>query len=405
MKLPESNGIQLPVSLKNALRIPRLLRETGRVLMIVDGYFIQREIMRAFEQLGWQMTTVQLRPEEGYVERLLTAILTSQPDMLFTVNHIGFDSGGVVASIIDQVELPTVSWFVDSPAYIILNAPGAVSPLITTPVWERAEIATLTDLGFENVFHLPLATDPVLMGRSAETSRFQVGFVGNSMIEPALRWKEMAPSWADKSTEIALSADRLLRARSNQPDPKRLPNWLSPSERLNLCSAAVLEATRIYRRNSLNALADKKLTVWGDAGWAGYLASGIDVRGGIEYYGELPIVYASTLVNLNFTSFQMPSAINQRVFDAPIAGGFLLTDDQADLNELFASDEVATFSSIPELQEKSDYYLKHPADGTRIKQKAADRILAEHTYKQRISRIIKSVQASYGSKFVSAPAA
>lgn len=365
--------------------------------MVDAGYFIQRECARAFRQVGWKILPLAIDPLETYIERLLTAVVFAKPDLLFTVNHLGFDAGGVLAGLLTQVALPAVSWFVDSPAYIILNHPGAVSPVIITPVWERTEIATLRRLGFEHPFHLPLAADPDLM-RSGETSakRFAVGFVGDSMEEAARKWRLRCPQDADLDRRLQQGVERLLGDREASPSAGDLPAEWSAPERLNFASAVVLEATRRYRQEALTRLGEASLRIWGDEGWRQAAPPGAIVAPRVDYYRELPLVYRRTAINLNFTSFQMPTAVNQRVFDAPVAGGFLLTDDQPDLTELFRPDEVATFGAIAELKEKVNYFTRRPDAAELIRRRAARRILSRHTYRCRIETIVSEARRRFG---------
>jgi spore maturation protein CgeB len=400
--------IELPTRILNAARRSRLVGDTGVVLMIDDGYFIQREVAGAFESIGWKVVPVPLKPEEGYIERLLTAIVTAQPDLLFTMNHIGFDSGGTVAAIINQVELPVVSWFVDSPAYIVLGARGAVSPLMMTPVWERSEMATLEALGFEHIFHLPLAGDPSVMHSGTDSAiEYDVSFVGDSMEQPCAKWRALCPQHAQLQFMLDAAVNALFLNRQNHPLQELLPMEWSQTDKLNFASAAVLEATRRYRQRALDNVAhdchvgardSTPLAVWGDDGWKSRLPAGVKRFPRAHYYLELPDIYRRTAVNLNFTSFQMPSAVNQRVFDAPLAGGFLLTDNQSDLCDLFRPGEIVAFASVEELPERVRYFHARPEERRRISSAAAGHILAEHTYKHRIQRIIAEARRRFSRR-------
>ena len=93
-------------------------------------------------------------------------------------------------------------------------------------------------------------------------------------------------------------------------------------------------------------------------------------------------------MNLNITSAQMPSAVNQRVFDVPLVGGFVLTDAQSDLQELFEPTELATFHSAEELVDKARYYLHHAQERLRISQAARAKILQRHTYVHRLQTML-----------------
>lgn len=87
----------------------------------------------------------------------------------------------------------------------------------------------------------------------------------------------------------------------------------------------------------------------------------------------------------------MPKTVNQRVFDVPLCGGFLLTDRQEDLLELFADDEVALYESSEDVADKARYYLANPAIRASIAARARKRILNEHTYRHRMGSMLDMV--------------
>ena len=66
-----------------------------------------------------------------------------------------------------------------------------------------------------------------------------------------------------------------------------------------------------------------------------------------------PLFSRKIEINLNITSSQMPTGVNQRVLISLQSGSFVLNDKQSDLEELFEKDEVVTYCSIDELKEKS----------------------------------------------------
>jgi spore maturation protein CgeB len=166
-------------------------------------------------------------------------------------------------------------------------------------------------------------------------------------------------------------------------------------DRLNFASSVVLEATRRYRHRALASLAEESLTVWGDSGWNGSLPVNVKLLPVVDYYRELPTIYRQTSINLNFTSLQMPTAVNQRVFDVPASGGFLLTDDQDDLHQLFRNNELATFSSLEELSDRVRYFLIKIGEREAISSRARARILSEHTYLHRVRKLIAEAKKRF----------
>ncbi len=121
-------------------------------------------------------------------------------------------------------------------------------------------------------------------------------------------------------------------------------------KRLTWASAIALVATRIQRAQVAKLAAPSGLHIYGDEGWA-TAAPTVPCLGVVDYPEGLPSIYRAG-IHLNTTSFQMPTAVNQRVFDIPAAGGVLLTDLQSDLETLFnIKDDCITFSHPEELSE------------------------------------------------------
>ncbi|MBU0567726.1 glycosyltransferase, partial [bacterium] len=96
-------------------------------------------------------------------------------------------------------------------------------------------------------------------------------------------------------------------------------------------------------------------------------------------------------INLNITKAHSPTAINQRLFDVPACGGFVLTDFREDLNLLFDADEVAYYQNKEDLLEKVRFYLSHPEEREKIARRARKRVLSQHTYEVRMESLVKSL--------------
>ena len=78
----------------------------------------------------------------------------------------------------------------------------------------------------------------------------------------------------------------------------------------------------------------------------------------LNYYKELPFFYNACTVNFNATSIQMGKAVNQRVFDVPACGAFLLTDHQESVEGLFeVGKEVVTYKDRGEIADLARFYL------------------------------------------------
>ena len=171
-----------------AVRPVGLNRENLKILLINPDYFLIPEVMRAFRQLGHQVHLAlfdkRRDQSEEVLQRLLANIVDYAPDLVFTVNHLGFDREGILLNTLHRLRVPSVSWYVDSPAIILSLYDGPQSDLAFIFVWDPTYIPEVRALGFERVFPLPLATDPeVFSPERARSSRRpqEVTFVGNSL--------------------------------------------------------------------------------------------------------------------------------------------------------------------------------------------------------------------------------
>jgi spore maturation protein CgeB len=396
------------------VRVPRFRSGEPRVLLFTSGYFLQREIAGACARLGWPTLKLPLpqggRGSTAFLESLLTAAATFRPDFALTVNHLGLDRQGTLTSLFERMALPLASWFVDSPRLILHDFPGQTSPWCALFTWDLDTLAPLKAMGFEQAHYLPLATDTVLFapgtpGKTAWSA--SVSFVGDSMTRPVLTLRarlkpfpgalslaaKAAPGFAASPIRSALdymreSAPGLLQAWEDLPD--------TPS-RLDLEQFLTFEATHLHRLERVRALLPFSPLVAGDPGWRELLPEGgRRLLGPLDYYRDLPGFYPRSLVNFNATSLQMKGAVNQRLFDVPACGAFLLTDWREQLNGLFESArETACYRDPGEIPGLVRHYLDHPGERDRIAEAARKRVLAEHDYTHRLKSMLKTLRRRY----------
>jgi spore maturation protein CgeB len=138
------------------------------------------------------------------------------------------------------------------------------------------------------------------------------------------------------------------------------------------------------------------LVIYGDKGWDKLLSCDGLLRPPVNYFTELPDVYRGTTININCTSLQMKTAVNQRVFDVPACGGFLLSDYQEDMDIFFeVGTEAVCFRSNEEAVSLASHYLEHDAERKRLSDAARRRVLAEHTYEKRMAELVAEMQRRY----------
>ncbi len=387
-----------------------LKKETLRVLIVNPDYFLIPEVTRAFKQLGHQvhLSLFDKRRDRGdeVLRHILLEIREFSPDVVFTVNHLGFDREGLLLDTLHHLRVPSVSWYVDSPAIILSLYDGPKSDLAFIFVWDPTYIPEVQGLGFDRVFPLPLATDPgVFSPRRAGVRkkwRAPVAFVGNSLVSSVQKKLSRLP--ADEAFKKLY--DGLCNASQGRPfrrlgsvleseglEGHPLIRGLNRQELSDLEAALLWRATLEYRLACLKELAAFRPTIYGDAGWRELVGEPFRLRPEVNYYDDLPRVYRSTDININATSLQMKAAVNQRVFDVPAVKGFLITDFREQLAELFkVGEEVVCFNEPGEIAELVRFYLKHPEARQRITARARARVLKEHTYQHRVAVMLRTLR-------------
>jgi len=399
------------VRLWDRLRYPKLKEKVTKIALIDFGYFLTAEVEKAIRHLGHKVAKVPVKKgEDGevIVSRLLSSILEFKPDMFLTINHLGFDEDGVLTSFFKSIEMPVASWYVDSPNLIVKAFDKNVSPYVSLFLWDKGYISDMKAMGFELVEYLPLATDtdvfkPLKLSRK-DINRFSsdIGFVGNSMVEPVAERLEKVPFELRFIVEMLaqhisfshVSFDESLRILNNDEQEKIMA--LPIQERLDLEAAVLWKSTLLYRLSCIEKLKESRPGIHGDKGWHELLSRDFSVRPPLNYYRELPLFYNACKINFNATNLQMGSAVNQRVFDVPACGAFLLTDDQDALGELFdIGKEVITYKNREELPELIRFYLNNSQERKRIAERGRERIVREHTYVHRIKMLIDNMKKRY----------
>jgi spore maturation protein CgeB len=387
--------------LKRSLNYPRLKEPPYRILLLESGYFAVAECKKGLEKLGHKVFLLSLG--EDFIKRLLLLLVEVKPDFLLTINHLGFDEEGKLTSLLTQLNLPYASWFVDSPTYILYRDKRQVSDFCALFSWERSYLPRMEEIGFKSPVFLPLATDPDVFRPidSPGPPRFRanIAFVGNSMTEANSKWERKIPAGSMNK----FSSRALARQFAEKRKPMReILGELGENDEaagfIDIEAALVWKATQEYRKQLARRLFPLGLVIYGDRGWRSLLDGRRRLRPAVDYYRELYLVYNFTTINVNTTSFQMNSAINQRVFDCAASGGFLLTDHQADMDLFFEPGKDAVcYGSLEEAAELAGYYLKHDKERITIAHAARERVLTEHTYDKRMAALVSVMVDKYGS--------
>ncbi|MCP4599442.1 MAG: glycosyltransferase [Proteobacteria bacterium] len=382
-------------------------RNTPRVLVFDTGYLTVGDVLDGASDLGWHIIALKTKSkgkaQGNFVAEVLKAMVVNQPDFILTINHLGFDDQGILAELLGRYEIPIASWFVDHPLPILGGAGGNATPFVQVFCFERTALNWIGEQGYSDPVYLPTGSnrrhfhpDRIDPARAAELAS-PLTFVGNSWwikarVEPSGSVKKAAKTLR-KQIEVDRHAmangfhKKLLQADIKIKDPRG--RWAA-------AQVALAEASMNTRGRFARSLKPVGLRVYGDPYWE-RLAPGLDLRPGIDYETSLPALFSGSSVNANVTAEQMPTALNQRVWDVPGAGGFLLTDAQEDAFQFFEEEkDIVVYRSFEEAASKARYYLAHPTAAKEISERAFTKIDKYHRITNRLEKISQVMRARFG---------
>ncbi|HDQ41745.1 MAG TPA: hypothetical protein ENN39_12075 [Desulfonatronum sp.] len=390
-----------------------------RVLLLTSQYFLLGEVVSAFERMGVPHRLLEFEARETgrseFIHGLLTAVLEFKPDCVLTINHLGVDREGVLMGLLEKCRLPLASWFVDNPHLVLYVYSKLASPWAVIFTWDADNVDSLKALGFENVHYLPLGTDihrfhPSVSRGCQDSWRAGVSFVGNSMLaKVAARLKAgrfprlMLLGYRNVARSFCASEDDSVREHLRRCHPDIFQEFAKLSDieqQLAFETAVTWEATRSYRHRCVQMILPFDPLIVGDKYWKIALRRVPETwcwHPELNYYRDLPCFYPCSEINFNCTSMQMKGAVNQRVFDVPACGAFLITDQRRQMDMLFEPGrEVAAYASPEEIPDLLRFYLRNPRERKRISLAARKRVLQEHTYDLRLAKLLQTMLAIYG---------
>ncbi len=411
------------------VRFPKFKNHKTKLLLIYSNYFLLGEVERACAELDVEFRQLSIENHEvgtqEFVELLLREVVSFRPDAILTLNHSGLDHEGVLMDLIEKLQMPLISWFLDNPHLILTESNKHNSKFLHIFTWDLDNLASLKAEGMENVYYLPLGTDSIRFNPKninkavPKTWKNNVSFVGNSMlykVESSFTksglnqaenssglWKTFLELSEDFIYSPLQSVDDFFRTQTTTDKILFYEQYkkLQPAEKLALATGITREATRLYRQNCLENLFDHQPLLVGDDGWKTIFKD--EKRkwfwhDAINYYSELPFFYPHSKINFNCTSMQMKNASNQRVLDVPATNSFIITDFREQMQPMFEiGKEIICFTEQAEIPELVKYYLAHESERKKISEAGYKRVISCHTWKHRLLEIIKTLKEKFSN--------
>lgn len=323
-----------------------------------------------------------------------------------------FDYFPVLSDIAERTEAKYISWVYDSP-HNTLYAKNIFNKCNYIFCFDSLDAGRLKQLGVMNVYHMPLAANvgrlDALLGELSVPRHYDydISFVGSlyrnkynfydSIKMPeyyrgfydGVMQSQMELYGCDIVSQLVTDSrfEKISSSFSIEPD-----DGLFITKKDYFIQFIQKKITSVERVKALNCLAEQyKVTLF--SGSSDEELRQVEYKGYVDYLTEMPRIFRNSKINLNISLRSIVSGIPLRCIDIMAAGGFLLSNYQPELAELFVDGEdMVMYTSMDDLKEKAGYYLEHDAEREQIALNGWRKIHKEYDMEDVLHKIIDAAK-------------
>lgn len=347
---------------------------------------------------------------EAFINYCAKNIDSRKYDAIISINY-----WPVIAEVCHRLDIKYISWSYDCPFNVESPEDTLIYDNVYSFVFDKVQYKGFRDEGFNNVYHLPLAVNKnkwgVITSNDSRCERFisDVSFVGSLYSSLDQNGYPIIASQVADNTRLLL--EKIVEAKINGMASINLEQLITDSfvelvnnqiheinsnyrttiNKKQICFAINAEATKRTRIMLLNLCGNRYKTDFYSRDTYDVL-EGVNCHPYVSYDEEMPWIFVASKINLNPTLPSITSGVNLRAYDITGCGGFLLMNNQPELEESFIiGKEVEVYDSFYDFVDKLNYYMIHEDERVNIALKGRERCLSEHTIDKRLEKIFSIV--------------
>jgi spore maturation protein CgeB len=366
--------------------------------------------------MGHEVSCIEYLPssfeEDPKLEEYLMKRCTDVPfDALMTFNYFQ-----VISKVCNRFSIPYIAWVWDSPI-LTLYSPTIHNSCNYIFIFDKVLYERLKLQGVDTVYHMPLAVNHIRLEQQEMTEEESKRYTSDLSFVGRLYTGKMSydslpflPDYDRGYLEGCMQAqtyihgynfleeiltDDIIQTIKSGTQFYLGENFTGDFKKVIADVFLGVKVTQMERIATLNLLSSHfNVDLYTDA--SSDPVPGVNNRGYIDYYTQMPKVFKNSKINLNITHRTIQSGVPLRVFDIMGAGGFLMTNYQSELTELFVDGEdLVIYYSFDDLVEKVNYYLTHEEERRRIAEHGCLKVREQHNYYLRLNDIFTVVGRGY----------
>ena len=104
---------------------------------------------------------------------------------------------------------------------------------------------------------------------------------------------------------------------------------------------------------------------------------------------EMPVIFNQSKININITSKMIRTGLPLRIFDVLSSGGFLISNYQEEIPELFdPGEDLVVYESLEELKYLAGYYMSHDKERKAIAERGFIKLRDNYTYDKQMEKML-----------------
>ncbi len=363
--------------------------------------FMGEGLEQAFHRRGitYDVFTYILKDWERdnrFQEQLEEQLGSISYDAVFSINY-----SPLLTEVCEKKKIPYISWIYDSPIHI-RNMDPMKRKINRIFLFDRGQVEHYRTIGIE-AFHLPLAASVDVFAPNAKTNTAyscEISLLGQLYRTEYLHYTKPLDTYQRGFLEGVVNSqmhvyggyflnevitDDLI-SKLNECYDKTFAGKVRIQRReLEYLLAQEITSRERYmalqllsRRHKVNLYSSNRDERLKQVKQMPY----------VDYYTRMPSVFYNSKVNLNISLKSIRTGIPLRVFDVLACGGFLISNFQAELPEIFhIGKELVVYQDLEELVWLTGYYLEHETERKQIAENGKKRIQSEYCFENRLDTL------------------
>ncbi|GGN93168.1 glycosyltransferase family protein [Saccharibacillus kuerlensis] len=362
--------------------------------------YIMQDYAEAFKEQGHECITVEI--ESSFDEVTLQKIVNFNPEFVVAYGYVGVLRTREDRFLLRELAIPVVCLHYDNPFFGLDDKKEMefknYSDYYHHFIWDELYLNLFLEKGFKYCYKIMLATNPKRFFPEPKTSSTEgmISFIGSIARGESTQEENLEDLFINfimsqkiKNLEVPMMelCYEAFKIKEFQPI-SLLYQKNSEAFWKQIYYPLHRKGSAEYRKHIINSLEGIDIHVYGAKE---SFNSNIISKPSIPY-SQLSRVYQNYSLNLNISSLQLETSINNRVFDVFASKAFVLSDYKKDMRAAFPDFwEEISYMNLEDLVVKADYYLTHPKEKEELTEQLYQEVLEKHTYAHRAEQIVQTI--------------